>query len=228
MGIPGGFGLNPEIVWGLLIALGLLGGGIMYSAWLPEKFHGIDVASQSSDGNPGAFNVFQAAGPKLGIVCLMLDMAKGFLPVFLAVTLMDPSCLFFTMVLISPVLGHALGLFNHRRGGKGIATSFGEMLGLCPLTPVALVILSVLYVVFSTILKITPNRRRSVITYTLFACIAVPTLIFLHLPFTAGGCLGISTVVLYKHLHCQKQPYPQEASSQEGSVSPSALRQIDR
>ena len=62
--------------------LGFLSGSILYSALLPRWLRGIDIVAGSDDHNPGAANAFLLAGPQVGVLCVLCDLAKGFLPVF--------------------------------------------------------------------------------------------------------------------------------------------------
>lgn len=65
---------------------------------------------------------------------MLLDILKGFVPVFIASYVMDRNHWLFPLVIVAPVLGHAIGMFNHFHGGKCIATSFGVTAGLIPMT----------------------------------------------------------------------------------------------
>lgn len=151
----------------LFILGGYLSGSILYSYFLPEYFLKIDVTKESEDGNPGTANVFQYAGTGMGTLVLLLELLKGFLPVHLALKVIDPSQAIFGLVLAAPVLGHAFPFWNWKNGGKAIAVSFGVLLGMTPdWTPVLW--LAVLYLIFSMILVIRPHFFRSIITFALF------------------------------------------------------------
>ena len=69
----------------LLFALaGYVSGSIMYSYLIPKLFCGVDIVKEGEDHNPGMTNVMRCVSVKLGVLCLLLDVAKGFVPVFLA------------------------------------------------------------------------------------------------------------------------------------------------
>lgn len=98
-------------------------GSLMFSYWL-------GLASRSNlreigDGNPGALNLWRAAGFAYGIAGIALDFAKGFGPV--AFLLASERVLGYAAAAASlmPVLGHAFSPFLRGRGGKAIATTFG-------------------------------------------------------------------------------------------------------
>ena len=82
------------------------------------------------DGNPGAANVFRAGSVKIGLLAVVLDVAKGAPFVLLTHTVFGLSVVSVVIVAIAAVLGHAFSPFLHWHGGKAIAVTFGVMLGL--------------------------------------------------------------------------------------------------
>ena len=186
------------LLWLVCIAGGFFAGSIMFSYLIPKAVLGRDVTALSQDHNPGATNVFMNCGQLWGIVCLSLDMLKGFLPVFISYHILDTENLWFGLVMAAPVLGHAIAPLNHFRGGKCIATAFGTLLGLFPVTHIVLV-LAAIYIVFSTILKISPNRLRSIASFGLFGLISLITLIHSSQYSVAIGCALISATAIWKH-----------------------------
>lgn len=112
-----------------LLVLAYLSGAIPWSVWLGKLFYGVDPRHES-DGNPGASNAFRAGGWKLGIVVLVLDFLKGFVPVFIAKWgLQLPDSQLFWVALM-PTLGHGFSIFLRFRGGRGLDTLFGVWAGL--------------------------------------------------------------------------------------------------
>ena len=102
-------------------------------------------------------------------------------------------------LMLAPVLGHALAPFSRKKGGKAIACAFGVLLGLLP-GSAAVFVLAFLYILFSTLVKINPHRKRSIVTFSLFGLIALVGGIFkAHFP-VGLGCVLISVVVVIKHL----------------------------
>ena len=185
-------------LWLLFTIGGFLLGGVMFSQLIPQLVQHKDIQAISDDHNPGATNVFVNCGVKLGLLCLVLDMAKGFLPIFLACRILDMDNMKFAMVLAAPVLGHAVAPFYHFHGGKCIATAFGEMLALLPYNAIG-GLLALLYVLFSTVFKISPNRIRSLITFGLFGLISVVYLSVRGEYSVALGCFLISLIAVVKH-----------------------------
>lgn len=189
--------------WCLIIIGGFLLGGVMFCQLIPKSLARRDICKISVDGNPGAFNVFKHCGKRMGIPCLTLDVLKGFIPSFLAAMLLETDCIAFSLAMAAPVLGHAAGVFNRFHGGKGISASFGVALGIIPVSPIAIVTLTALYATFSTVLKINPASRRSVVVYALFAVISCTVFGVMKLTFAAIGCGLVAALPIVKFL-CAK------------------------
>lgn len=178
------------------ILFGYLCGSILFARIIPEKLCHVDATQAGEDRNPGAFNAFAAAGPAVGTLVLLLELAKGFIPVHLALHHLPPSDPAVALVLMAPAAGHAWPLFRFRSGGKAIAVSFGALLGLIPdWRPVLL--LAFLYLLFSLVLVIRPHMYRSVLT---FLCFAAGCLKLAIAPMWRLGCLGISLIVCWRHI----------------------------
>lgn len=123
------------------ILLSYLAGAIPFGVLLSRK-SGIDIRSQGS-GNIGATNVTRLLGKKLGIITLLCDIAKGYLPIFLTALLVqdDPNrTLILALSGAATVLGHMFPVYLRFQGGKGVATALGLFLYLAPWA-VALVLL---------------------------------------------------------------------------------------
>jgi len=93
----------------------------------------------SGSGNAGATNMLRLAGRKLAILTLLGDLCKGLVPILLAVmTGLDQREQ--AWIGLFAVLGHLFPLYFRFRGGKGVATAAGVLLGLYP--PAALLAIS--------------------------------------------------------------------------------------
>ena len=91
----------------------------------------IDIRDYGS-GNAGATNVFRVLGWKAGIVVLIIDMFKGFAPVFWLVNVipdatnnMEIRIYFQILIGIAAIAGHIWSVFTAFRGGKGVGTAAG-------------------------------------------------------------------------------------------------------
>ncbi|MEK7329764.1 MAG: glycerol-3-phosphate 1-O-acyltransferase PlsY [Candidatus Eisenbacteria bacterium] len=122
----------------LSLGLGYLSGSLPWGLWLGRWFRGVDVRTMGSR-NLGATNVYRSLGPALGIPTLVLDVAKGALPVALvprlALTEAFPGGREWCMmaVAVAAVAGHVWTCFAAFRGGKGVATTVGVLLALAPI-----------------------------------------------------------------------------------------------
>lgn len=188
-----------SILLHLFFALaGFLLGSVMFSAIIPKHFCGVDILTASRDGNPGAGNVFMLCGVPVGVICLLLDICKGFLPVYTAWRVLGSENILFSLVLPAPVLGHTLAPFSHYSGGKGIATSFGVLLALLPSTYLAF-LLAIPYIFF-TVLRFLPHRKRSILVFGLFGVASLPFLWYTDALALFPGCLVIAGAVILRHL----------------------------
>ena len=93
--------------------------------------------SQGS-GNPGATNAGRVLGRKWGILVGVLDVAKGFVPAFVGLRFFGVEAAY--VMGVAAVLGHVFSPYLRGRGGKGVATALGAVLGVHPLYAVALVV----------------------------------------------------------------------------------------
>ena len=109
------------------VILGYLFGSVCSAVSVCRLFSLPDPQTEGSK-NPGATNVLRIAGKKYAIIVLITDMLKGFLPVFLANLLgAGPTALGF--ICLAAVLGHMYPVFFKFKGGKGVATALGALLG---------------------------------------------------------------------------------------------------
>jgi len=158
----------------LLIVLAYLIGSIPTSVWVSEYFFDIDIRDYGS-GNPGATNTYRVLGPKWGTIVMIVDMIKGIAAVKLALLLPyyadSPTALLnLQMGLgLGAVLGHVFPIWADFRGGKGVATLFGLVLGISPWTALCCV------GVFILVLYLT----RFVSLSSILASIAFPVFILL-------------------------------------------------
>lgn len=192
------------VFYHVLFALwGFLFGSILFCKWIPKWVKKIDVCAVSKDGNPGTANVFVHCGVPLGMVCLLLELFKGFAPTFAATMLLGSDHPFFVLVVIAPALGHAVAPFDRFKGGKCIAVIFGVLLGTVTETWTGWILVG-LYIFFFAVVRLKPNRVCSIVTYSLFAVIA-PTILFFHgKPFLATGYFLLAVIALVRHLRAPR------------------------
>ena len=150
-------------VW-LFVVLGYLSGSVLFARVLAGLM-GKDILTTSKDENPGTSNAFRYGGFACGAGTLLGDFIKGFLPVWLFLRGGDAfPRLALALVVAAPVVGHAFPVFYGFRGGKGIAVSFGCLLGLLPAwQPLGLFIGSFLF--FSLVVRSAPHFQRTIAAY---------------------------------------------------------------
>ena len=174
--------------------LGYLSGSLLFARYWGKWCRGRNVVEESPDQNPGTFNAFQYGGFVCGTLTLCGDLLKGFLPVFLYCRERPWEL---GLVLAAPVWGHVLPLYHGFRGGKGVAVTFGCLLGLLPKRR-PLLLLAFVFLFFSLVVKITPNYHRTLAAYV---AAALGMVLFVPDPGVALGFGLISVVVIGKLLH---------------------------
>ena len=151
---------------------------------------GVDVRTMGS-GNVGATNVMRAAGKGAAAFTLVVDIAKGYLPVLVALRFFPENPGFAAALGFAAIAGHNWTPFLNFKGGKGVATSIGVFLALLPMP--SLIALGV----FGIALFIT----RTVSLSSLVASVAhsAATIILTRSKFFSG--LSIFAVILLFILH---------------------------
>jgi len=103
--------------------------GSFSTAIITCKLMGIDDPRNTGSNNPGATNVLRHGGKKAAIITLFGDMLKGLIPVLLAIQFqLEPSVI--ALVGLFALLGHVFPVYYGFKGGKGVATFYGVILGL--------------------------------------------------------------------------------------------------
>ena len=115
----------------LLAAAGYLLGSIA-TAVLVSRALGLADPRSGGSGNPGATNVLRLAGRRAAALTLAGDVVKGLVPVIAARAVdLPPGPV--ALVGLAAFLGHLYPVFFGFRGGKGVATALGALLGIDPL-----------------------------------------------------------------------------------------------
>ena len=160
----------------LFVLLAYLTGAFPSAVWIGKTFYKIDVREFGS-GNAGATNTFRVLGKKAGIPVLIMDIFKGWLSVnyisFLTNIPQSAEAVFEIKLAfgIAAVIGHLFPIYTGFRGGKGIATLLGLLIGLHAVA--ALYSILVFVIVFVT--------SKYVSLGSIIASIAFPILVILIL-----------------------------------------------
>jgi len=112
----------------LLPLLGYLSGSLPFSVWITHIAKGVDVRDAGS-GHAGTTNTVRQAGFGWGALVLILDLAKGFVPTFLAFQYSNEVWVI-ALTAAFAVVGHCWPVFAQFRGGMGLATFGGAILAV--------------------------------------------------------------------------------------------------
>ncbi len=144
----------------IIAALSYLVGSIPIAVIVSKKLYGFDIRDKGS-GNMGSTNAFRVMGWKVGVLVQLLDIAKGvFAVVVIAqvlgselaipnMTTFEDLTLIKLMAGIFAVLGHIFSAFVNFRGGKGINTAAGMLIGIAPIDAGVAVVFFLVAVAFS-------------------------------------------------------------------------------
>lgn len=173
----------------LLVTGGYLVGSVPTGVILSKLFGAKDVRQEGS-GNIGATNVYRVSGPKLGILTLLGDVAKGTIPVVLVCSLMD-SEMWIAAVAFSTFLGHLFPIFLKLRGGKGVATALGIFLVIAPLVLPFVIVIFILVVMKWKYVSLGSLTASALLP--IFICVTGYPIVYVDLSLIIG-CL-----IVYRH-----------------------------
>lgn len=181
------------MIW---VAIGLVSGSVPWALLVGKLLARKDIR-KVGDGNPGVVNVWKASGSALGVLALVLEIGKSFLPVYFSTRYLSMSSEFpaqasLALVAVAPIVGHGWSPFLRFKGGKALATTWGSWIAITD--GVALPVGCVLLIVIHGI------QRNHAITVTfcllgfLVVCLAIETQLYVVLFWIANV-----TIVAYKH-----------------------------
>jgi len=157
--------------------------------YLVARANGIDIMSVGS-GNIGATNIHRALGAKASIPVFLLDVAKGWIPAFTWLQIVGGTSESFA-VGICAVIGHSLSPWLRFKGGKGIATGFGALIGCMP---------AIAFMAFGAFL-VTLFFSRYVSLSSLVAAVTLVALtVVFHQPVALQiACAVFAAFIFYRH-----------------------------
>ena len=156
---------------GLLAAYFL--GSIPSAVWIGKSFYGVDVREKGSK-NAGTTNTIRVLGLLPGLFVLGIDVFKGWLAVYLAkffgssLAEMNHDYLVYYQLVIGifAVIGHALPIFARFKGGKGVATMLGVVIGL--FDKIIPLVLAVFVIVFILTHYISVSSMSAAVSFPVF------------------------------------------------------------
>lgn len=174
----------------LLSLVAYLLGSIPFGLIVSKLWAEIDIRQHGS-GNIGMTNVMRTVGYLPGLVTLLLDVAKGYVPVLLARQVSgDPTTAL--IIGVFAIAGHNWSVFLRFKGGKGVATTAGVFLGVAPGIALAL------FVIFLGVVVLT----RDVSLGSILAAVSLPILlIFYRFPWPIvllGVLISVFTIVRHR------------------------------
>ncbi len=189
----------------VLVLISYLCGTISPSILL-SKYKGIDIRKEGS-GNAGTTNVLRVMGKKYAVITLIIDVLKGFIPVFIILNVFDAKTAMVCSVAV--VMGHIFPVFFGFRGGKGVATSFGVILAINYI--LALISIGIVMVIVLISKKMSLGAIIAAISF-------VPLSYFFQRDYFIYGTI-IIVVMLFKHIPNIKRLIRGEESTIIGSKS---------
>lgn len=157
------------LIIGAIIAYLL--GSIPSAVWIGKSFYGIDVREKGSK-NAGATNTIRVLGLLPGIFVLCIDAFKGWFAIYLSrifgVELIGTDYMIIYQLLIGVfcVIGHALPIFAGFKGGKGVATMLGVVIGL--FIKIIPLVLAVFIIVFILSHYVSLSSMSAAISFPIF------------------------------------------------------------
>jgi len=119
--------MNFEIQYLIYALAGYLVGSVS-TAIITCRLMGLNDPRSVGSNNPGATNVLRHGGKKAAIITLIGDVLKGLIPV-IVVTMIDPAAAAIAVTGLAAFLGHIFPVYYGFKGGKGVATYYGVLLG---------------------------------------------------------------------------------------------------
>jgi glycerol-3-phosphate acyltransferase PlsY len=176
----------------LLVLAAYLLGAIPNGLFI-ARLKGVDLQKTGS-GNIGATNVFRCVGKGWGVLAFVLDAVKGFVPAFFFPRVLDAAPPWLGLACgVAAVAGHNWPVWLKFKGGKGVSTSAGMLLGIAPAA------VGIGFAVFAATVALT----RFVSLGSILAAIAVPAA-YLAMNGTdnrllAGALVLMGLLVIIKH-----------------------------
>lgn len=182
----------------LIIILSYIIGSFPTAYIISKRFFGFDIRDKGS-GNMGSTNAFRLLGWKWGLAVQILDIVKGVVAVMLLPYLFGSGIVFpgntwfedITIVKVIAglfaVVGHIWSVFVNFRGGKGINTAAGMLLGIAPLDFGIALLIFIIAVIFSGYISLG----------SITAALALPSSMFIRYNVFGDNIPGYQTIIYF-------------------------------
>lgn len=164
--------------------------GSLCSAIIVCRIFNLPDPRKEGSKNPGATNVLRIAGKKYAAIVMLGDLLKGTIPVLLARGCEEPASVV-SFTVLAAVLGHMYPVFFGFKGGKGVATALGALLGFHFMVGV---MASVTWLLVAKCSRY--SSLASIISITLAPFYA---LILVHQPTVLPPLFFMIVLILFKH-----------------------------
>jgi len=162
-------------------------GSIPFSYLIPFYAQGIDIRKVGS-GNIGATNVMRGAGKRLGIICLILDSLKAYIPLMLLRYAFIPDdpymTVWFGVAAMAAVIGHDYSVFMKFAGGKGVSSTMGVFFAVNPISGIVFFTLGITIAFSTRIMSLASIVAMSVTTICIFFLESDPAFWILYIAMT--------------------------------------------
>jgi glycerol-3-phosphate acyltransferase PlsY len=161
----------------LFVLLLYICGSIPFSYILPWKLKGVDIRKVGS-GNIGATNVMRACGLKLGILCLILDASKAFVPLMLMRYVFIPGdpnlAIWLSLSAFAVIIGHDFSVFMKFAGGKGVSSTLGVFFAIHPISGLVFFTLGLTIALTTKVMSLASIAAMTVATICIFFLVDQP------------------------------------------------------
>ncbi len=184
--------------------------GAIPFGFLLARARGIDIRKVGS-GNIGATNVSRALGSKAGVFVLFLDVLKGVIPAALGhLLLKDATALapadHKILLGVTAVLGHVFSPFLNFRGGKGIATGLGALLGASPLVAVGVLVVFLIFMLAWRYVSLASIAAATSLPFFAYAFGYAGSWIYLSISLLLALLIWVKHIPNIKRLRARTEP----------------------
>ncbi len=179
-----------DLVFAVSLVVIYLVAAIPTGLLLARVMGGEDVRQKGS-GNIGATNVYRAAGKLAGVLTLVCDTLKGYLPLLALTTWLTPTPTQLGIASAVAIVGHCYPVYLKFKGGKGVATALGIFLVLSPKVVLGAAVVFIVAVGLSHFISLG----------SILAALSAPLLILMfgHPQPIFLGTLFIAALVVWRH-----------------------------